>query len=85
MEPKQKESASADSTDQAPGGAEPTQRRGRDVAFEIPAGTPRSICRSCKQPGYWIETKNGKQLLVDPNGQPHFATCPDAAHWRKRK
>lgn len=55
----------------------------RRVTFPIPSDTAQTSCRSCGAPGYWIETNNGRPLLVNPNGEAHFATCPDAKHWRK--
>lgn len=85
MEREHKESARADSTDKAPGGAAVPVPAAKRVAFEIPEGTAQSTCRSCHAPGYWVITKNGKRLLVDPDGAPHFATCPDAHHWRRSR
>jgi hypothetical protein len=33
--------------------------------FEIPAGTRETTCRGCDEPGFWIKTCNGKNMLVD--------------------
>ena len=67
--------------------------------FLIPAGTRRSVCRSCDEVGFWITTAAGRRLLLDlqapgalaptndrtGRGTAHFATCPNAdAHRNPR-
>lgn len=49
----------------------------------------RAECRSCGAPIIWCITAKGKRMPVDEpeNDEPttsHFATCKDAAQWRKR-
>lgn len=44
-----------------------------------------SACRSCGAPIAWVVTRAGKRAPIDPDGTNHFATCPQAAEWRKRK
>ena len=53
------------------------------VLFAFPQGTPPARCRGCLQPIYWIITKTGKRMPVDPDGTSHFATCPKAKEFRK--
>ena len=47
--------------------------------MEIPAGTRASKCRDCGAEIFWAETKNGKKMPLDPDGNSHFATCPAKA------
>jgi hypothetical protein len=51
---------------------------------EIPAGTEPKACRGCGAQIYWIITPNGKDMPVNADGISHFATCPDAAKFRKQ-
>jgi hypothetical protein len=60
-------------------------------AWVIPAwanppaeGEQPGACRSCGAPVMWVETKRGKRAPLNPDGTSHFATCPQAASWRKR-
>lgn len=39
-------------------------------------------CKACKQPITWIKTKAGKFMPTDPDGKPHWATCPNADAFR---
>ena len=43
-------------------------------------------CRSCRKPVEWKKL-NGRPhpYDVDGAGVSHFATCPDAAEWDRRK
>jgi hypothetical protein len=43
------------------------------------------ICRSCGQAIAWCLTKRDKRAPVDRDGTPHFATCPSADAWRRRR
>jgi hypothetical protein len=59
----------------------------RDFSFYVTVDT-ESTCRSCGAPILWCVTVKGKKMPVDlpDNNEPttsHFATCPDAATWRK--
>jgi hypothetical protein len=47
--------------------------------MEIPAGTRASKCRECGQEIFWVETKNKKNMPLDPSGDSHFSTCPAKA------
>jgi hypothetical protein len=55
------------------------------LTFEIPPGANPTECRGCKALVYWIRTEKGKLMPVDPGGVSHFATCKDAAKFRKAK
>lgn len=65
---------------------------GKVVTFPIPPAAPVVGCRSCRAPVVWITTAAGKRMPVDyvreagqppPAGASHFATCPNAADWRR--
>lgn len=42
-----------------------------------------SHCRSCKAEITWVETPNGKQTPIEPDGMTHWARCPQARQWKK--
>jgi hypothetical protein len=61
----------------------------------LDADPHRSECRSCHAPVLWAKhAQSGKRAPFDPLPKAdtsgatvsanHFATCPDAARWRKR-
>ena len=52
------------------------------VRFDIPADAPARSCLSCGKRIYWVETKAGKRMPVDPDGISHFATCTASSKWR---
>lgn len=60
----------------------------RDFEFIVHEDN-QSECRSCGDPIIWCVTARGKKMPVDiPDGDEvettsHFATCKDAAQWRK--
>jgi len=47
----------------------------------------RAKCRACGEDIFWVKTKNGKLMPMNFNElkQTHFATCPEADKFRKRK
>ncbi len=49
-----------------------------ETKFEIPAGTPASVCRGCGAAIFWINTGKGRAMPADADGTSHFATCPQA-------
>jgi len=48
-------------------------------------GIGQEKCRSCRALVTWVKTEKGKWMPVDPDGTSHFATCPNANDWRKKK
>jgi hypothetical protein len=56
-----------------------------DVRFQIPPGTVAATCRGCSARVYWIVTTGGRRMPVNPDGVSHFATCPSAGDFRKKK
>lgn len=54
-----------------------------DIRFEIPKGTGASECKGCSALIYWIKTKAGKNMPVDADGKPHWATCTQPDKFRK--
>ena len=46
-------------------------------------GVEPGKCRSCREEVWWVWSKRGKRSPLNADGTSHFATCPDAARWRK--
>ena len=57
----------------------------KTITFPIPFGTLPAVCRGCKARIYWINMESGKLMPVNPDGVPHFASCPDAENFRKER
>ena len=55
----------------------------KNIIYDIPDGTRLSHCSGCGRGIYWVFTKNGKRMPVDPDGQPHWATCPKAKEFKR--
>lgn len=55
------------------------------ITFAIPVGSEPAKCRSCGDTIYWIVTAAGKPMPVNPDGQSHFSTCPQAPKWRRNR
>lgn len=56
----------------------------KQLTFDIDGSEERATCRSCGAPIVWIVTRGGKRMPVDEGSrESHFATCPDAAKWRR--
>lgn len=51
--------------------------------FIIPVGTASRHCSTCRATIYWIVTRAGRKMPVDPDGTSHFATCAQAAQHRR--
>lgn len=53
--------------------------------YKIPFGAQPSTCKSasCKARIFWIVTPLGKSMPVDPDGTPHWSSCPDAEKFHK--
>lgn len=66
------------------------EQLGPGGGWTIPTGytaelrEPPARCRSCGAEVLWTTTPAGKRSPLDRDGKSHFATCPDAARWRKR-
>ena len=59
---------------------------GRTVKkYEIPPGTRAVICKgeNCKQEIFWVTGERGGAMCVDPDGTPHWATCPDRFRFKR--
>lgn len=52
------------------------------LTYPIPEGTRPVPCRGCNAAIYWVLTEKGKRMPVDPDGTPHWATCPAAKRFR---
>lgn len=46
-----------------------------------------NICSgpNCGARVWWITHANGKKAPYDPDGTPHFATCPDSSQFHRRR
>lgn len=55
-----------------------------EVRFAIPDGALMEKCRGCGEGIFWIVTKNGRRMPVNPDGVSHFATCERAGQFRRR-
>lgn len=51
-------------------------------AADLSKGAEISRCRGCKDIIYWVKTKNGNLMPINPDGKSHFATCPKADDFR---
>lgn len=56
-----------------------------DAARYTWTGLTPSPCRSCHAPMLFVRTvANRRMIPLDPDGVPHFRTCPQADRWRRR-
>lgn len=61
------------------------------VTFKIPPGTPPAKCRGCSAQIFFVLTKpaddrkHASIMPVNPDGVSHFATCPNAPKFRRRR
>jgi len=42
-------------------------------------------CKGCDLPIYWVSTRRDALLPYTAEGLPHFADCPKAKQFRKKK
>jgi len=42
-------------------------------------------CNGCNRPILWVRHRNGVAAPYDSDGTPHFATCPKADQFRRKK
>lgn len=43
----------------------------------------KNTCTGCRQSIYWITTAKGAKAPINRSGTSHFATCPEAHHFRR--
>lgn len=43
-----------------------------------------AVCKGCSRKIYWIITKNKKKMPIDPDGEPHWATCSCPEKFRSK-
>lgn len=51
--------------------------------YEIPEDAKPTTCKGCHQAMFWVQTKAGKMMPVDPDGTPHWSTCPKAKSFKR--
>lgn len=73
--------------------------RRQPVFFTVPRDTEATTCRGCGGIVFWITTRKGAKMPVDTRvdggleplrdrdgrGLSHFATCPKADQFRRRR
>lgn len=53
--------------------------------FQISEDARVDMCKGCGAGIFWQKTKNGKWMPLDPDGTPHWSTCPKAEEFRRNK
>jgi len=54
--------------------------------FTIPEGARLSSCRACGKPLYFVaHERTGRVMPLNEDGTSHFADCPEAASFRRKK
>jgi hypothetical protein len=51
--------------------------------YEIPEGTRPARCKGCNAEIYWLKTPGKKNMPVDPDGTPHWGSCPKRDQFKK--
>ena len=46
--------------------------------------TATALCRGCGAPIHWALTAQGKWMPTNPDGIPHWATCPKAKDFKPK-
>jgi hypothetical protein len=60
----------------------------RFAGWTVPPGyvpTNTALCRGCGQIVLWTITPHDRKMPIDRDGVSHFATCPRAADFRRRR
>jgi len=53
------------------------------MKYTIPKGTVPSRCKACKKMIFYVRTKQGKWMPLNPDGEPHWASCPKAKEFKR--
>jgi len=53
------------------------------MKYTIPKGTVPSRCRGCNKMIFYVRTEPGNWMPVNPDGEPHWATCPKAKEFKR--
>lgn len=56
----------------------------KKVVYDIPSGTRAARCRDCDAVIYWVKTPHGRNMPVDPDGQPHWGSCSKADQFKRK-
>jgi hypothetical protein len=66
---------------------EPVKKEAASAAtYEVPIGSHLSHCRGCGQAIFWVRTRSGASMPVNPGPKTsHFTTCPKAAAFSRKK
>lgn len=56
-----------------------------DVRYDVPDGARMVPCKGCGARIAWILTPTGNKMPVDADGSPHWASCPKASDFKRRK
>lgn len=53
------------------------------------AQTPEDLrvahCKACFAPMLWVLTTKGNRAPLNPDGTSHFASCPEAERFRRKR
>jgi len=44
-----------------------------------------SQCKGCQAPMWWVSTKAGKAMPLNPDGTPHWGSCPSVRDFKIKK
>jgi hypothetical protein len=61
------------------------ERRRKNVTVLLEHTAFARACFACKAPIYMLTHISGARMPYNPDGSPHWATCPDADQFRRRK
>ena len=64
---------------------EPPQGWLAPTGYTVELREPPARCRSCNAEIAWATTPAGRRMPLNRDGTSHFANCPEADTWRKRK
>lgn len=53
-------------------------------AKELMMNNHTGTCRGCGAPIIWKRTRSGKWTPEDPDGKPHWATCPKSKDFKRK-
>lgn len=59
----------------------------KEIKYEIDEDTPSSKCKGCGMQIFWIQTEGSAypNMPCNPDGTPHWGTCPKAKRFKKKK
>jgi len=71
--------------DEVPRLLEQIKRLKANMAFLLRHAGEHRPCLGCQAEIYLIDHKSGARCPYNPDGSPHWATCPDAPRFRRKE